>query len=130
MKQLMKESDEYRLKEGLYKGCGTIKLIQWDITIKASNDIKDEIRCVDKVSDTKRVLFLEQQLPRYVWCIRIRYNHKESAIIFIDATDSVRGVCVVGVLFYDEEMQEIARYASANSKKVARDPLVKALCAY
>lgn len=125
-KELRKKYDEYRLKEGGMVG----KIIQWDITLKASNDIKDEVRVDTRIPEGKRVSFLEQHLPRYVWCVRISYGGQSSSIVFIDATDSVRGLYVVGALFYNVEVQDIARYAYANDKRVATNPLIKALCAY
>lgn len=124
-KELRKKYDVYLHKKNI-----PYKIIQWDITLKASNDIKDEIRRDSKFSKETRVSFLEQHLPRYVWCVRIGYDRQKSAIILIDATDSVQGLCVVGVLFYNGEVQDMARYACANDKNATTNPLVKALCAY
>lgn len=126
LKNLLKKYDKYCSQ---HKG-EQFKKIQWDVTIRASNDVKEEIRSDVRIPERSRVEILEQALPHYVWCIRISYGKKDSAIILIDATDSVRGVFVVGVFFYDTELQVIARNAYANTKEIVANPVLKALCAY
>ena len=84
-----------------------VGMLEWDIVLCASNDVKSVVRCSNRIAAGEKLRFLTTGLPKYIWKLTLSYKGDKWAVFCIDATDAGQGLNVAASIFFSPELPEM-----------------------
>jgi hypothetical protein len=94
--------------------------LEWDIHLTTVNDLKGDLESSKQLKGERRLHWLTQGMPRFLWRATALSGTQRVLDIFFDATDIHTSESVHGVLVYDEALAAVLEL-------IARDPKLEAL---
>lgn len=95
----------------------------WDIHLQTICGFKDKIRQDGRLSRKVKLGLLISGYPKYMWEVSVSWDNTQSAVFYIDATDSGQGLSVVVALFYTQDVVERVKQVYDDVTAVAANPL-------
>lgn len=102
-------------------------LLTWDIFLSKSVSLKEDIREDKSLDDTKKIYYLTQNLPRFVWRA-IGYSSAEKIVeLVFDATDVEHGKIFLFAIIYSANFAAVIEIIEQSNESKDRNPLVHSL---
>ena len=81
--------------------------LEWDIFLTTANDFKRELSQSTRVTGKRRLRYLTQALPRFIWRATALAGGGPALDLLFDATDIEQGTLFSMVVEYDETLVEL-----------------------